>query len=99
MDGTSRNRIRADIVTYCRNGEAMIRRRPLSPRRRYSRRDSRSRGSYENSKNQSNPATLLEIRPGNPVNGIESSSSFSEFHEGGEEIWVTSEHERARNSG
>lgn len=31
MDGTSRNRIRADIVTYCRNGEAMIRRRPLSP--------------------------------------------------------------------
>lgn len=55
MEETSRNRIRADIVTYCRNGEAMIRRRGRS----------RLRGRYENSKNQSKPATLLEIRPDN----------------------------------
>lgn len=96
MDGTSRNRIRADIVTYCRNGEAMIRRRPLSPHSAIL--EARLEITKTLKINRT-PATPLEIRPGNPVNGIESSSSFSEFHEGGEEIWVTSEHERARNSG
>lgn len=97
MDGTSRNRIRADIVTYCRNGEAMIRRRPLSPHSAIL--EARLEEATKTLKINRTPATPLEIRPGNPVNGIESSSSFSEFHEGGEEIWVTSEHERARNSG
>lgn len=74
MDGTSRNRIRADIVTYCRNGEAMIRRRPLSPHSAIL--EARLEITKTLKINRT-PATLLEIRPGNPVNGIESSSEVS----------------------